>query len=377
VDFPAHERTKTGRKEHPKTIKESPDMIKSMTYSGFPFFFIIGRPRSGTTLLRTLFDAHPQVCIPLEAPIIKHLAPKYAHITDWTEKKLEEFYHDVIHIWKFNTWTIDNEALNAAVLSQIGKCDFHTLINIVYLHYQSFFDKEEIRIIGDKNPSYSTCTRKILRLYPEAKYVHLTRDHRDNILSILKVDFEAPHIPLIAYRWRYSAKRIQKLKEKYPTQFYSLQYEELVKEPENELRKMCQFLELDYKADMLNFYEKKDEVMARIPEDKFNKYHSSLFQPINPKKVYAWKNTMDEKKVKQADLVVGKYAEIQGYERKYTRFSLFDYLRVVPGMLYGRLSYIITVFIDLLPFGLRMKIRNKGSVLAALYWSVHRLRKKQ
>ncbi len=36
-----------------------------------PFFFIIGRPRSGTTLLRTLFDVHPNVIIPLERPAFR------------------------------------------------------------------------------------------------------------------------------------------------------------------------------------------------------------------------------------------------------------------------------------------------------------------
>ena len=33
-----------------------------------PIFFIVGSPRSGTTMLRTIFDAHPNVSIPLENP---------------------------------------------------------------------------------------------------------------------------------------------------------------------------------------------------------------------------------------------------------------------------------------------------------------------
>jgi hypothetical protein len=33
-----------------------------------PFFFIIGRSRSGTTLLMTMYDAHPNVIIPFESP---------------------------------------------------------------------------------------------------------------------------------------------------------------------------------------------------------------------------------------------------------------------------------------------------------------------
>ncbi|NQU34666.1 MAG: sulfotransferase [Bacteroidetes bacterium] len=45
-----------------------------------PFFFVVGRPRSGTTLLRTLFDAHPNVSFPPECQFIINLYPKYGKI---------------------------------------------------------------------------------------------------------------------------------------------------------------------------------------------------------------------------------------------------------------------------------------------------------
>ncbi|HAL65426.1 MAG TPA: hypothetical protein DCP10_07675 [Bacteroidales bacterium] len=43
-------------------------------------FFILGRPRSGTTLLRTLLDAHPQVKVPPEYPVVLQLYKKYGRI---------------------------------------------------------------------------------------------------------------------------------------------------------------------------------------------------------------------------------------------------------------------------------------------------------
>lgn len=42
-----------------------------------PFIFIVGRPRSGTTLLRTLYDAHPNVNIPPECQFVVNLYGKY------------------------------------------------------------------------------------------------------------------------------------------------------------------------------------------------------------------------------------------------------------------------------------------------------------
>lgn len=350
--------------------------MKANDIKSAPFFFIIGRPRSGTTLLRTLFDAHPNVSIPLEAPVIKHLSDKYKNVNPWDKKKLDEFYNDTIKIWKFNSWTIDLKKLEHDILSLKGQITFQDLIKVVYLNYISFFEKENIEIIGDKNPSYSTCTRKIFKIFPDSKYIHLTRDPRDNVLSILKVDFEAPLIPLIAYRWRYSAKRIARLKQDHPESFYTIKYEDFVQNPNIYLKEMCNFLSVEYSETMLRFYEKKDEVMAKVTEEKFIKYHSSLFNPINADKIYGWKEQMKDKDVRLIDLVVGKYAKIQGYNQKYNSFSILNYLQVIPGVVYGRLSYIITIFIDLIPFNLRMKIRNKGSLLAKIYWSIYRKFKK-
>ena len=49
------------------------------TIRNLPFFFILGRPRSGTTLLRTILDAHPNIVIPPENSYLIHLYFKYRH----------------------------------------------------------------------------------------------------------------------------------------------------------------------------------------------------------------------------------------------------------------------------------------------------------
>ena len=64
--------------------------------SQIPFFFIVGRPRSGTTLLRTLFDAHPNVTIPPECQFIVNLYPKYGKTSNWTESLLLSFHEDLL-----------------------------------------------------------------------------------------------------------------------------------------------------------------------------------------------------------------------------------------------------------------------------------------
>ena len=57
------------------------------------------------------------------------------------------------------------------------------------------------------------------------------------------------------------------------------------------------------------------------PPDLVNKYHRSLFQPIDPSKVSGWQGVLPERDVRVADLIVGAYSEKAGYERKYTMWN--------------------------------------------------------
>jgi len=125
-----------------------------------PFFFILGRPRSGTTLLMTLLDASPATIIPVECPVIKNLYPKYGKKKFWTEKDLLEFYTDLTsqtfyNHYKFTDLNYDFDSIREDLLFLPGKNTFGELIKVVYSNYKSVFPKEEIRSIGDKNPDSS------------------------------------------------------------------------------------------------------------------------------------------------------------------------------------------------------------------------------
>lgn len=196
-----------------------------------PFFFIIGRARSGTTLLRMFFDAHPDVCIPIESPLILHLYRKYGNRKFWTKELLESFYEDLTKIRDFEKWEVDPEILKKGILEFEGSISFRTLCKFVYLNYHSIFHKDDIKLIGDKNPVYSVNMPEIFRIFPDAKYIHLTRDYRDHILSMVNVKLLTPVVLFLAYRWKLSARQMSSMKKRYPGSFYTIRYEDLVTNP--------------------------------------------------------------------------------------------------------------------------------------------------
>ncbi|MEA3446047.1 MAG: sulfotransferase [Bacteroidota bacterium] len=304
-----------------------------------PLFFIIGRARSGTTLLRTLFDAHPNVKIPIEAPVIMQMNKKYGKITEWTKGLLLEFYDDLLRVKDFNKWEIDEEKLKSELLKHEGQSNFKQLINTIYLNSPTIFRKEKIMLLGDKNPIYSISIKNLFKLYPEAKYIHLKRDHRAHIVSMQKAGLYATDIVALAFRWKYSANKLSNLKGKCPDSFFSLRYEDLVNAPEKHLQGICTFLNIPFCPEVINYHELTNELYNTKLENTIEEHHKRVFKPIDASRVDSWKNEMSKANIKIADYVVGRWAEKEGYERQFTKFPFSLKIKVFPAILYQRLFY--------------------------------------
>lgn len=324
-----------------------------------PFFFIVGRPRSGTTLLRTLFDAHPNVSIPPECHLIINLYPKYGKIKYWTEKHLLAFFKDLQQQWLFDTWNVNMEKLKEDLLACAGKSSYSKICKVVYHNNTSLFDKQDTRIFGDKNPGYAIYTERLLNIFPDAKFIHIIRDYRDNYVSIKDVDFELPVTSLVVEKWKYFIKKFNRAKEKYPDSHYVIRYEDLVQNPEYYFSKLCEFTGIDYLPEVFDFYKKKENIEETKAYQLIKKYHTSLMQKINTGRIGLWKDQLPDKQIKIADATAGKYAEIAGYERKYKNIGLGTYLYSIPGILFARFLALATIIVDHFPYKLRMNILNK------------------
>jgi len=331
-----------------------------------PIFFILGRHRSGTTLLRTLLDAHPNINIPLETPFILTLYPKYKNIKYWDKKKLLLLYKDLNTYLKFDYLQINKEKLQSDLLAGEGENSFQNFVKVIYSNYTSVYQKEGITLLGDKNPLYAIYPDKIFNIFPDAKYIFLTRDYRDHIISIKKIDFEAHMTALLAYKWRLAAKKTTMLSNKYPNQFFHIRYEDLVSNPEMYVKKICDFLGLEYTADVLNFYQQKNKMIELYTEEDLDKYHSSLFKPIKSDKMGIWETQLTNNQIRMADSVVGKYAEITGYQRRYSKIDFLTIMRTLPFIVFGYVSYKLSEIIYVLPFPIKKHIIKLAPILPKL-----------
>ena len=344
--------------------------------SGIPIFFVVGRPRSGTTLLRMLFDAHPDVTFPPECQFIVNLYPKYKNVNPWTEEDLISFYDDLCNQWLFDTWKMDKNKLKENLLEYAGNHSYGTICKVVYMTYNSLFDKKEIKLIGDKNPGYAIYTKLLLRIFPEAKFIHIVRDYRDNFVSIKNVDFELPIPSIVVQKWKYFFKKFRKDSKLNPARYYTINYENLATNPSTEFEALCQFAGASFDNSVFNFYSKKDELLDQYPEGYINTYHTSLMNKVNTSKIGVWKKALSNRQVMIMDQTAGIIANEAGYVRKYNGFNPLVALAILPGRVYAGILYLITKLVDTFPYRLRMLILMKGPLfLAKLYLSIFNRKK--
>jgi hypothetical protein len=250
--------------------------------SKLPVFFIVGRGRSGSTLLRTMFDAHPSIIIPPESRFVQYLYYQYGTNQNWTPELAQLALNYTEQ--SFEPPLIDEAYFHKLIQLEKDNLSFSAVCKAIYLSIHSTFNKETITCIGDKNPRYSFFIPLLFKIFPEAKFIHLVRDYRDKALAIKcvhKIISETNSLPVILSRWKYYNSIIEKYKSRHTERFYTLRFEDLINDPEIILRQLCTFLNLDFNPCMLNYSTRFN---AGNHEPFFSILHSNLQHPVDKSK---------------------------------------------------------------------------------------------
>lgn len=319
-----------------------------------PIFFILGRGRSGSTLLRTMLDAHPEIAIPQESRFVQYLSYKYEKRKLWPSGVLESFYQELLQCYE--SQEVDCELLHHRIFSLKAPITFAMLCKQVYLSIKSPFAKDNIRLIGDKNPRYAFMIPALHRIFPEARFVHLVRDYRDSTLSFFQVkgmDFEKKNAAFLALKWRVYNNQVLKYQRKHPDVFYTLNYEDLVKDPEPTLRGLCTFLGLSFDPLMLA-YDATVRKQFGETGHAYQNIHQGLTRPVNTEKSGRWRTEMQTADVKVSDMIAGKVAADCGYERRYKGRYPMLFMRHLPYIVYAWLVVWSKIIFYRVPFLMRL-----------------------
>ena len=215
--------------------------------------FLIGAPRSGSTLLARMLGAHPAVYAPAEP----HLMPPLAHLG----------YHEAVERAPYDP-IITQRGLREFVAGlPRGEADYLDALRAATdaLYGRALAASGRERFL-DKTPAYALVLDFLVKLYPGARYLVLTRHPlavwSSFVDSFFDGDGEAAHRqnPLLE---RYVPAIARFLRER-PVALEHVRYEALVREPEAALARLCQFLGLAFDPAMVNYGDAEDAPKAAV-----------------------------------------------------------------------------------------------------------------
>ena len=227
-------------------------------------FFVIGNPRSGTSLLRVMLNSHPEIAVPPECGFALHLRKTFQYKSPYTENLYREFAHSVSQSRKFETWDVpEREVFNELIRTK--PTNYPSLCSAVYLAYAHKKGKNP-KAVGDKNNYFIERLQELRATFPESKLIFIVRDGRDVACSYREVmkrkiaSAYRPKLPSeihsIAAQWKKSCQGIIK---NLGDQTTLVRYEDLIEQTEPTLKKIHDFLGLAHKYEPNQHIKSQDE----------------------------------------------------------------------------------------------------------------------
>jgi tetratricopeptide (TPR) repeat protein len=229
--------------------------FKNQTLDDKKIIFILGMPRSGTTLIEQIISAHSQVYGSGELPYLPTIINK-----SFIENKT------------LSNSKIDKALNNEEIVSKISN---------EYYSYLKNYDISE-KFVTDKAPLNFIWIGFIKIFFPNAKIIHCRRNSKDNCVSLYKNVFEG------GINFCYTESELSKYYNLYtelmefwqtclPDAFLTVQYEKLVANPKNEIKKLLEYCDLNWEDNCFNFSNNKTPIKtASVGQARNSIYSTSL-----------------------------------------------------------------------------------------------------
>jgi hypothetical protein len=294
-------------------------------------FFIVGNPRSGTTLLRFILSSHSRLYIPEETGFLPHL-------TRYRGRDLSRAEVDQL-VGQLGRMNAEWQGLVDDLAAFYAKLSAPTLTHVLDQLYQIKMMPHGAARWGDKGPSYVRVLEAIDAIFPTAQYIHMIRDGRDCTLSAIKKwgdRFWYYDTYYLMKTWSRNVRAGQAAAAWLGDRYLEVRYEQLVKDVEGVARRICEFLGESFEHSMLDHTDLARQLAARTG-------HFEVEQAVTPRTVGNWRERMSPFDQKLAVRVAGPLLVQLGYDvprpapltarewvrfgRSAVRFRLLDTLR--------------------------------------------------
>lgn len=257
--------------------------------------FIVGAPRSGTTLLRDLLRAHPRLSFPPESQVLPWWWE--VHGNPGSDAEARRLAADLLGSSAISQWGL------AATPAELAH--HRSFAGMASALYEEWAGRDGKPRWGDKTPNHARHIPLLARLWPGAQFVHIIRDGRDVACSWLERGWIGD-VHGIGLAWaRTVAAGRRDGTALGPEQYLELRYEHLVHEPERTMRAVCAFLGEEYTPELLTPHRQGDPMVGAGRE--------SYTTAIRPTSVCRWRSELDGDQQALFAAAAGDVLEDLGY----------------------------------------------------------------
>lgn len=239
-----------------------------------PLIFIGGVPRSGTTLMRAMLDAHPDVRCGQETRVIPRILQLRSH---WLKSEKESL--------RLQEAGITKEVMNSAIAQ--------FCLEIIAKH------GEPAPRLCNKDPLTLKMGTYVIELFPNAKFLFMVRDGRATVHSIISRKVTITGFDLTNYRqcmtkWNHAIEVMHnQCKEIGKERCMMVYYEQLVLHPEEWMRKILNFLNVPWNDSVLHHEEFINKPNG-VPLSKVERSSDQVIKPVNLEAMSKWVGQIPE-----------------------------------------------------------------------------------
>ncbi len=198
-----------------------------------PPLFLVGSERSGTTALRLMLNHHPKIGWLNE---FEYAVDQLTDPSAWPDMKM---YHD---------WLRTHRIFQATKLQIPPELDYPALIKSFLEQSRRSFERPFMGANVHRNFD------RLLRIWPDAKFLHIVRDPRDVARSCIGMGW-AGNVWRGIDRWIEAENTWQELQGQLQKDAYlEFRFEDVIQRPEEALAAICAFIGVEYREQMLTYH---------------------------------------------------------------------------------------------------------------------------